>query len=215
MITIPTRDLVGIVADAIPFASTDAETPATNAVRVEWDGGQLHAMATDHYRIAWSTWDPDDPGDEVEQPDLFTEPGGTDEPWHFYCPLDDAKSLAAAYKLPPKEGGCPLTVEHSRGLLTVKRARETGHSALTMTIVGLRLDNPPDIRRLLAGHSAVDPVTEVAYTGKWLSDFGAKVRQRGPLRLTFAGKLTLVAVGERFTGAIVPVREDAGQVSRG
>lgn len=48
----------------------------------------------------------------------------------------------------------------------------------------------------------------VAYSPKLLADFG-KVRPRGPLRLTFAGehKPTLVAIGERFVGAIQPVKE--------
>jgi hypothetical protein len=209
MITIPTRELVGIVADTVPFALAGDDVPSLHAVRLEWDGHQLHAMATDQYRVAWSTWDPGDPLDENDQPDLFTTLGGADEPWHHYCPLDDAKSLVSAYKLPPKEGGCPLTIGVSNGSLTIERARETGYSALTMTIAGRGVDNPPDIRKMLAQHDAAGPVTEVAYTGKWLSDFGAKVRQNGPLRLTFCGKVTLVTIGERFTGAIVPVKDES------
>jgi hypothetical protein len=207
MITVPTRDLCGIVADAAPFASTEQEDTARNVVRVEWDGVGLHAMATDGYRVGWSTWDPDDPPPDDEQTSLFSAPGGADDPWHAYIPLDDAKALVAAFKLPAKEGGCPLTVDLRDGLLTVDRARDTGHSALTMTITGQTLTNPPDIRAFLAGNSTVEPIGEIAYTGKLLADFGGKVRQRGPLRLTFTGRLTLVSIGDRFVGAIAQVRE--------
>jgi hypothetical protein len=212
-ITIPTRDLCGIIADAIPFALPDDDLPALAAVRVEWDATRLHAMATDGYRVGWSTWDPDDAPPADEQPDLFTEPGGADDPWHAYLPVADARALVAAYKLPPKEAGCPLSVGMLDGLFTVARVRESGHPALTMTIAGVTGIEPPDIRALLAGHTAVEPVKEIAYTGRWLADFGAKVRQTGPLRLTFCDRITLVNIGERFTGAIVPVRDGDGVTS--
>ena len=38
MITIPTSDFTGILADVIPFATNDDELPDTSAVRLEWSG---------------------------------------------------------------------------------------------------------------------------------------------------------------------------------
>jgi hypothetical protein len=63
---------------------------------------------------------------------------------------------------------------------------------------------------VLANHDAVTPVKEIAFTAKWLADF-AKVRPRGPLELGFTGPESLVhvTVGNRFMGAITPVRRSA------
>lgn len=207
MITIRTADLVGILTDTIPFASPDEDFETYNAVRLEWDGHQLHTLSTDRYRIAWSTWDPDDEPETDQQDDLFTTWGGADQPWHVQIPLADAKDIVSAYKLPAKEAvGVPLTVEQVDGQLRVVRARETGHSAITMVIRGLDDADWIDPRTLLAKHDTVQPAGVVAYTAKLLADF-AKVRPRGALRLTHTAGPTLVNVGERFSGAIVPVKE--------
>jgi hypothetical protein len=211
VITIPTGDLCGILADCIPFASPDDDIPILNAVRLEWDGAQLHAMSTDRFRVAWSTWQPDDDPDTEgdQQEDLFTTWGGADVPWHIYLPLADAKDIVSNFKLKPKERGCPLQVDHADGQLKVDRSRMTGHSALRMVVAGVVLDSDGlDIRRYFADHATAKPVRAVAYTPKLLADFG-KVRPRGALKLTFTGEhaVTLVEIGERFVGAIQPVKE--------
>lgn len=213
-VTIPTSELVGLLGDTIPFASPSDEVPVLNAIRVEWDGAQLHAMSTDRYRIGWSTWDPSDDPDEGRQDDLFTEYGSDEdgEQWHLHIGLADAKDIVAAYRLGAKEDDAPLTVARvvtAEGeQLTVDRSRLTGYSAITMVVRGAHADPDPNIRGLLAKHDTAVPVGEIAYTAKLLADF-AKVRARGPLRLTFTGetKATLVAIGDRFVGAIVPVKE--------
>lgn len=215
-VTIPTSELVGLLADTIPFASTADEVPVLNAIRLEWDGKQLHAMSTDRYRIGWSTWDPDDDPDGERQDDLWTTWGSDgDEQWHIFVSLADAKDIVGAYRLGAKEDDAPLTVERVISTaegeqLMIERSRLTGYSAITMVVRGVAADPDPDIRGLLARHDATEPVKEIAFGAKLLADF-SKVRPRGPLRLTFTGetRVALVAIGERFVGAIQPVKEEA------
>lgn len=204
MITIPTGDLTGILADVIPFALPEDDLPSLNCVRLHWDGKQLHAMATDRYRAAISTWDPYDLPVHDTQDDLFTSWGSGDEPWSAILPLDDAKEIVKVFKLGPKETQVPLTVDLDNGRLKVARARETGYSALTAVMTAVLVEFP-DVRALLAKADVIEEVRGLAYTAKFLADF-AKVRPRGPLELTFASGLTHVSIGERFVGAITPVR---------
>lgn len=206
MITIRTADFTGILADVIPFASTDAELLSLNVVRVEWDGKVLHAHATDRYRIGIASWDPDDAPEIDSQDDLFTDFGGADEPWAVNVDLDDAKHLVKTYKLPAKQGNTPITVEVINGDMKVVRDRKTGHSAITVKVDGMS-EPFPDLRELLAGKDAIKPVSGLAFGARFLADFG-KVRPRGPLELDFTGSssLTHVRIGERFVGAIMPTR---------
>ncbi len=209
MITIPTGDLTGVLADVVHLAHPDHELPALNAVRVEWDGRMLHALATDMIRVGISSWHPDDEPDGDAQDDLFTTFGGVDDPWGLSIPLDDAKDLIKVFKLPTKEQRTPLQVGHVDGRLKVLRHRDTGYSALTAVVDGVG-EPFPDVRGLLAGADRIEPVKEAAFTAKWLADF-ARVRPRGPMELMFTGPESLchVAIGSRFVGAIAPVRRGA------
>lgn len=209
MITIPTGDLTGILADVIPFAFPDEDIPDINCVRLEWDGGSLHALATDRYRLAISTWQPGDL-DESDgvQDDLFTDWGGGDDPWSMSIALDEAKELVKVFKLGPKEWHTPLTVDYDaeRWHAKVVRSRDTGHSAITVVTPDMRAEFP-DLRALLAKHDGLEAVRGLAFTAKLLADF-AKVRPRGPMDMKFTGEggMTHVTIGERFVGAIQPVR---------
>lgn len=207
MITIPTADFVGILSDTIPFAFDDEDIPDINCVRLEWDGKRLHALSTDRYRCAWSTWEPGEvaAGEEV-QDDLFTEWGSADDPWAMTIALDEAKELVKVFKLNPKEGHTPITVDYytERWMAKVVRSRETGHSAITVAVPDMRCEFP-DLRELLGKNDALHSVTGVNYTAKYMADF-AKVRPLGPLSLRFSEGLTHVSIGERFVGAIMPVK---------
>lgn len=212
MITIATADLVGILADCVPFASPDDELPGINSVRLDWDGKRLHAMSTDRYRVAISTWDPDDGPEHDAQDDLFTSWGSGDDAWSAVLQLDDAKDLIKVFKLGPKEGQTPLTVDYDvpNARLKVARSRDTGYSALT-AVMPAQLVEFPNVRGQLAKHDVVEAVRGLSYQAKYLADF-AKVRQRGALEFTFTGVtgLTHVAIGKRFVGAIMPVRTADG-----
>jgi hypothetical protein len=209
VITIATGDLTGVLSDVIPFASKAEEIVEVNAVRLEWDGHRFHALATDRYRLGWSQWDPDDEPDGDAQDDLFTEWGGADDPWGITLSLADAKDLVTVFKLPAKEWNCPLTLDY-RGVSTlqVARAKETGYSALTATMNGIdSTAGFPDLRELLAKADRLEPLTARAYSAKLLADF-AKVRPRGnAMEMKFAHGLTHVVIGERFTGAIMHIRQ--------
>jgi hypothetical protein len=205
-VMIPTGDLVGVLSDVLPFASTDAEIPSINCVRVEWDGDMFHALTTDMIRLAWASWHPDDEPDGDAQDDLFTQWGASDDPWSIVLPFTDARDLAKTFKLGAKEQRVPLSLDCDGAQLKVVRHRDTGHSAITMAVQG-QSEMPPDVRKVLSENDAVEAIRGLAFGAKFLADF-AKVRARGPLELTFTGvtKPALVRVGSRFTGAIMPTR---------
>lgn len=204
-ITIPTGDLVGILSDAIPFACPDDDYPTIHAVRLEWSGTTLHALATDRYRIGWSAWDPDDDPVEERQEDLFTAWGGADDPWQATITLDDAKHLVKTYKLAGKGVYyVPLTVEPTPRGVRVQRSKDTGHSAISTVVEDLFVPYP-NLRELLAHNDTVAPVTGGSFNAKYLADF-AKVRPRGPLHMQFTdGRFVHLSIGDRFVGAIMAV----------
>lgn len=208
-IYIPTCELVGILNDTIPFASPDEEYPVINAVNVFWDGEMLNAQATDRIALSWSRWHPDDDPTEDEQEDLFQKWGGGDDPWKILLPLTDAQDIVKNFKLSTKLGWTPLTVDCLDDRLKVARSRDTGRSALTQEFQG-REGEYPNLAGLLAAHSLPQPIDGLAYDAKHLALF-AQVRQRGSMQLTFTGANhpTHISIGERFTGAIQPVRVKA------
>lgn len=215
-ITIPTGDLVGVLTDVLPFAWPDNDIPELYVVRLEFDGTALHAFSTDRYRAGWSQWSPDsepEEGDEPQQSDLWTEWGSTDNlPWEASIAVDDAQELAKVYKLPAKESQTPLTVEYDwqNRRLTVKRTRDSGHTAHTMAVETLDADWP-NLRSFLDGlRTKAKQTRTIAFNAKWLADF-AKVRPGGPMELGFTTSGTaLVAIGKRFRGAIAPAKEANG-----
>ncbi|GGM53709.1 hypothetical protein ACFFX1_54720 [Dactylosporangium sucinum] len=205
-LTISTADFLGLLGDTIPFAFDDDDLPAINSINLVWDGDKLHTQATDRFRMAWSSWHPDDDPERDVQGDIFNQPGSGDDPWQILIPVDDAGHLVKTYKLPVKESFAPLTLDVFDGKLTVKRHRDTGHPAITTVIEG-RMMEFPDLRQALANADVVSKVDGIAFTAKLLADF-AKVRPRGPFELRFTGEhsTTLVTIGERFVGAIQPVQ---------
>lgn len=209
-IVIPTYDLRGILTDTLPFACVDPEYIGINAICLEWDGHLMHALSTDRYRIAWSQWSPDDAPEVDTQDDLFMTPGGDDAPWSICISLDDAKHLHSTFKLKTKEEfGVPLLVECVDKQLIVRRGKESGHAQVVVTAEA-QSETLPDVRALLKESDRLEPVHGIAFDAKKLADFG-KVRQRGPMEVRFTGErsLTHVSIGDRFVGAIMPVRTDA------
>lgn len=204
MITVPTGDLVGILNDVLPFAWPDDDYKDLNCVRLEWDGEQLHAITTDRIRLGWATWEAGDV--DAEAYDLFSDWGSGDRPWSATLALHDATEIAKVFKLPPKQAMTPLTVDYDqeRQRITVVRAKETGHSAITYSADDTFVEFP-DVRAWLAA-GARTQVREVGYSSKFLADF-AKVRAAGPMKLRFTKGLTQIAIGKRFIGAIQPVSD--------
>jgi len=212
MLSIPTGELVGTIADVLPFASQDKELPAINAVRVEWDGDRLHAFATDRFVAAWSRWHPgDDPtADHKEgaQDGLFDDWGSADKPWSFVIPQPDAAEIVKIFKLPTKVDRHPLEVDVDYPKVTIRRRPGSDFSAITFQFEAPLGSAFPEVRNLLGRTGVSELLGEcVSWDPKKLATF-AKVRYHGVPRFYLDGphRLTLVEIGERFTGAIMPIR---------
>lgn len=205
-ITIPTTEFVGLIGDVLAFAFPKPDLPHVNCVRFDWDGEMLHAAATDTLRAARSSWHPDDADGSSDQDSLFTTLGGADDPWMVIAGYAEARELVNVYKLPSKEGRTPLALDYNRGSLRVIRSRDTGHQAIT-TVVESKAVDFPDVRKALDVEPVVEGVEAIHFVGQHLADLGS-VRQRGTLRLAFAGprRATRVTIGERFVATLNPDR---------
>lgn len=211
-LTMPTRELVGLLADVHPFASKDDEDTMWHRVVLRWDGTRLHAMAGTGFRLAWMSWGPDD-GDGV-QPTLpgndldslsGTDPGG---PWELAILPENAKEIATKFKVKATEGELPLRVSGSVDAVRVERDAEIGGVALRSSALARPWDdNAPRIDDMIGQVAAQSgkALTRVGYTGPFLADFcnPKVVRQRGPLMLRFGPKSTYIEIGSHFKGAVM------------
>lgn len=209
VITIPAVEFTGLIGDVLSFALDDTDFPDLNCVRMAWDGELLHAQAHDGQHLAWSRWSADDDPDTDAQESLTDPWGGDDDPWAAVISHAHAKELASNYKVVKKLWWTPLSVGQVDGNLRVVRNRLPGLMAITTTVDGQEVTFP-DFDEVLTNHSAAESVRNLAFTAGHLAHF-ADVRPRGPLELTFTGNRgpALVRIGDRFTGAITPVRPAA------
>lgn len=195
--------VAAVAVAAIECIDRSTAAPALN-------GETLHTRATDRYRVAWSQWTPGDiDDDQAVQDQLGVDWGSGDEPWSATIALDEAVELVKVFKLPAKEMQTPVTVDYDaeRRTVKVRRDRDTGHSAITIVAVNTFVE-APDIPMMLAKSDRIKAARNATFNAKWLADF-AKVRARGPMRLTFTPSLFVhITIGKRFIGAIVQVRDD-------
>lgn len=204
-IVIPTGDLVGVLADVLPFAFPDDDLPHVNCVRLEWDGGMLHAEATDTLHAARSSWHPDDDHNgNTGQATLVNGLGGADDPWSLIVAYADVKEVVKDYKLPAKESGVPLILDYDGGALTIRRSRDTGHAAKRITLEGRMVDFPA-VGRVLDEAPPEYPVGRLRYSGSSFARVG-QVRQRGLMELILGERRTHVTVGDRFVASLAPDR---------
>lgn len=211
---IPSGDFTGLLNDVIPLAGQDKEIPETYAIRIQWDGTQLHAMATDDVRMGVSSWDPDDLPESAEQEGVFARRGGECRPWSIVVSLPDAALMAKTFKVSEKNWWVPLGLDYVEGItdqakLRVARNTDCGLPGLSMTVLDRPVDLA-DVRRLLDFVPLPKPVEAIEFNGELLAGFGT-VRQRGGgLKLTFSGteSMALVTVGDRFRGGIKPIRTE-------
>jgi hypothetical protein len=205
MLTLPTRELVGLLADVHPFADPDDEMPTWHRVVIRWDGERLHALAGSTFRVAWMSWGPDD-GD-APIPGLEYPTDGM--PWELAILPKDAKEIATKFKVGTKDGDAPLRVTGSADKLTVERDADVVGVALRSVAMARPWDDEaPDLAALVekirVDSQHRQPRTEIAYSGFALADFASPkvVRQRGPLELRFGSNSTYIKIGEHFQGAI-------------
>lgn len=222
MITISTREFIGMLKDVSPFASTEADS-TENVVRIEWDGATLTVSATDRVRAAKETWDPDseqyDPAAEAAYVEYFAE---ADTPlYSVRISLDDVKSIIKAFTLKgAKRQHAPLRIavgsssyEDNTYTLKVSRVASELWPSLAFHATGVgapREGDVPevDIEDLIARTQNVEAyLPGVAFNAEFLNAF-PKVRPLGPLEMNFTGEHKLVRfnMGSRFRGVIQPVR---------
>jgi hypothetical protein len=206
-LTIPTADLVGCIADAMHFISPDKEDVERRCVHLRWDGHLFHASALDGIRCAVSSWSPDDQPDKDVQDALEVQLGGGD-PFEFLLAADDAKHLLDTAKPIKNLEYVPLFLDHDDAALRVRRAKQTRVPGFALTYDS-QPSGFPDVREFVVrAMGRVDDVKEVWFNAALLADFG-KVRQRGhAAKFTFGGadSPTVIEIGDRFVGAIQPVR---------
>lgn len=225
MITIPTRDLVGIIGDVLAFAWPDDENPRFNVVKLEWDGDNLHAYATDSYVMAWSRWSSID----VKDPGEDTSPwGGWSDPWSIVLDLADAKKVASIFKLPAKEGGTAVRIHPQKRQVKIVREHSEARAGITLMLDEsssvpmmpppdaidrtVREDHHlyfPDLRsKLLQWAEREDvPTTKLMVNPRLLAKFNT-ARPMGPMKMRISGEdAVLVSIGEWFCGAIQPMRD--------
>lgn len=209
-LTMPTRELVGLIADVYPFASADPDDTAWHRVVLRWDGSRLHAFAGNGYRLAWMSWGPDD-GDQPAIPGL--DDYVASEPWELAIMPENAKEIATKFKLGAKEGEAPLRVDGSVDRLRVERDADSG-GGVALTSVALARpwdDNAPRIDDAIGsfGDRATSTVSSMAYTGAALADYcnPKVVRQRGPVELHFGPSTTYIKIGRWFRGAVLQVND--------
>jgi hypothetical protein len=174
----------------------------------------FHASATDGYRVAVSSWNPDDVPDSDVQDEIGTTLGEDDGgEWEFILSADDAGHLLKTAKPAKGMEYVPLFVTFDGPLLTVRRSKAARLPGFALTYDGMA-HVFPDLRSyVVEAAGRAEPVKEIAWNAELMADFG-KVRQRGnPARWTFSGDRhpMVVEIGERFVGAIQPVRPSEGR----
>ncbi len=209
MLTIPTRDLLGCIADALPFIPSDKDDTTLRCVQLRWDGSLLHVSATDRYRVAISSWDPDDTPDDDVQYEIGTVLGeDSDGTWECMLSADDAGHLLKTAKPSKGHEYAPLFVTLDGELVKVRRDREAQVPGFSLIYEGLDLEFPDLRGHVVEAAGKAEPVKEISFNAVYLATFGS-VRQRGNTsRWTFAGDRgpAVVEIGERFVGALMPVR---------
>lgn len=209
---IPTVEFVGLLNDVGNLAGQDPDDTRTHAIRIQWDGEAVHAMATDDTRLGISTWHPDDLPEEATQEGVFTRRGGRDDPWSVVVSLPDAVEAAKKFKVATKNSWVPLALDFIPGLadearLRIARSTDCGLTGLSMVLMDRDVDFA-DIRLGLDAMPAPRAVSEIEFNGELLAAFG-QVRQRGGgMKLAFTGteSMALVTIGDRFRGGIRPIR---------
>lgn len=208
-ITVPTRELLTLLAATAPFASPEEDSVDRHAIRIEWDGERLHAMSADGYRTAWCSWGPDDVpelarGEQEPIGVSYGSPDDVTDPISVIITPGDAKDVIDSFKVAKKDGRTPLRVTVSPDRLIVHRSPDTGFSEHTLTLRGVQA-RFPDVRGLLmntaAGVPNAEPIRAAAFTPSFLKDFCTVMPGR-VLELTFSGKLVLVKLGLYFRGSI-------------
>jgi hypothetical protein len=214
MITIPTGELVKVLAGALAFAPV-VKTDELRGVLIEWNGeGTLHVSGYDVLSGACVSWwdGAGQESDERADDDLVVHYGGDDAPWRAFVAYDDVTDLLKTFRLPAKLWWVPvnLKINPMGSRLIVERSPEFGKPEASMAV---RVDRGvtvkfPDIRGItdlvLAGSRSLRDV--VQFAPHRLGAYGA-VQVGDVMELTFGveGYPTVVQMGPRVVGFAHPV----------
>lgn len=227
-ITIPTRELITIISDALVFAPADKDAELYG-IQLRRDGSALRAAGYDVLSGAESSWyweqETDSEDAPVWGPD--DEPGEPDE-WSVFLPLPDAKEIVKTYKLAPKFGATPVHLDFSQPMVaddgesTAPRLYLTRQRHPWCTAHSLILQTVPDVKFLSIG-AIIDAASDAMVGSTAVADDadpGSLTMSFNPARLAQFGRIfphgvalvrylgreqpTIVHVGGRVRGFVFP-----------
>lgn len=210
MITIPTTELIGCIAETLPHIS-DPKHSAYAGLALSWDGEALRFAAFDVYSGAEVTWVPGEgaeggigDGDETHDDDIAW--GGEDAPWRIFVTYADAKEIVKLFKLPAKLWRFPvkLKVNALGTKLTVERDdMSRGERLLVLSTYNDTLKHIPSIEQVAMQISQPEPTADVFLPPARLAAFGPSTRH-GAMQLSFGApdEPVAVRVGSRTVGFV-------------
>jgi hypothetical protein len=224
MITLSTRELLGMLGDALPFVATDKDDVAHTCVRVEWLPVQerLFVSATSRSMAARTWWDMDtEDSDELDYGVEHDQVG-----FSLRLPVAQVKGIVSTFKLSPdKLAYAPLTLDVIPNVLSnsyrLKIERPPALDlwpALKLYVTGsgtpiVEAGDPAevDIHAVidsLMGVASVSP-SSYSFSPKVLAAFG-KVERHGVMQMSTAsvadGAPALFMAGGRFQGMAYQAR---------
>lgn len=227
MITIPTTELIGCIADMLPHITDDKG--ATAGLVIEWTGGALNFAVFDTYSGAEVTWVPGEGAEgtyETGEGEEDIDWGGDDDSWRVFIWLADAKEIVKLFKLPAKLWRFPvkLKVNLSRTKLTVERDDMTrGERLLVVSTYNDVLRHIPSIPQVATMQSETTMRRGIEISAARLGAFGL-ARPHGPMHISWGqgGEPVRVTVGSRIEGFVYPpgkggfnmLRDGAGLMTR-
>ena len=228
MITTSAREIVAALENVIPFASPDADDPAYNVVRIDFDGDDLHTSASNRSQHVRYRVDVEETGDADDSPSSWQYGLSAEaHPFSVRIDLQQAKAIAASLKMKPaKLMFAPVTLKvvpdlEERNMFKVKFIRD-GNDPLWTPLAfhasghGRPIEEDGDapevdidelIRRVAPLKATSD---RVAFNAKQLANF-AKVVAYGPTEFEFtagAEQAMRVKIGKRFQGVVWPSKLD-------
>jgi hypothetical protein len=231
MIVLSTRELLGMLGDALPFVATDKDDVAHTCVRVEWAPEQerLFISATCRSMAGRTWWDQDtEDSDEMPYGVDYGQPG-----FSLRIPVLAVKSIVTTFKLTPdKLAYAPLSlsvvddsVTSNLYRLKIERAAAPDlWPALKLYISGrgapiVEAGDPAEVNI----HDVIDTAVraagvhltdQLAFGPKVLAAFG-KVERHGVLRMEATserdGAAVLFSGGTRFQGVANQARLDGAR----
>lgn len=209
MITIPTTELIGCIAETLPHIS-DPKHSAYAGLVLSWDGEALRFAAFDVYSGAEVTWVPGEgaEGDLDEDSDQGEDIawGGADDPWRIFITYADAKEIVKLFKLPTALWRFPvkLKVNAVGTKLTVERDdMSRGERLLVLSTYNDTLKHIPSIEQVATQISRYQTTTYVDLPTARLAAFGAALRH-GTTALFFgpSDEPVAVRIGSRVVGFV-------------